>query len=193
MRCLAGSLLRLDGALNNWIYNHRVTKPITASSMVDASSRNDPKPAFTESLCSYVHTTSQNAIIILLLKQAYFGVYLPSYRTVFCGGHEMPTVPVTVRGGGIYHHSASPSSQASVRLTNLPSYRILWRDQNHQCKMSTWGAERTVCLRIWKTYLFSKRSHLVLEIYCKQFYLLLKFYRFSSASYTVILKNSPSY
>ena len=119
MRCLAGSLLRLDGALNNWIYNHRVTKPITASSMVDASSRNDPKPAFTESLCSYVHTTSQNAIIILLLKQAYFGVYLPSYRTVFCGGHEMPTVPVTVRGGGIYHRSASPSSEASVLLTSV--------------------------------------------------------------------------
>ena len=119
MRCLAGSLLRLDGALNNWIYNRRVTKPITASSMVDASSRNDPKPAFTESLCSYVHTPSRNAIIILLLKQAYFGVYLPSYRTVFCGGHEMPTVPVTVRGGGIYHRSASPSSEASVLLTSV--------------------------------------------------------------------------
>jgi hypothetical protein len=112
----------------------------------------------------------------------------------------MPTVPVTVRGGGIYHRSASPSSQASVLLTsvfwsvfalvpdsvpwrpqdadgtghcpwgrdlpsqyipffssksvfltNLPFYQILWRDQNHQCKMSTWGVERTVCLRIWKT------------------------------------------
>ena len=67
-----------------------------------------------ESLCSYVHTPSRNAIIILLLKQAYFGVYLPSYRTVFRGGHEMPTVPVTVRGGGIYHRSTSPSSQARV-------------------------------------------------------------------------------